>query len=265
MKTGRRLKIAAILTVAIFLISSAYAATTLCSYKGPSPDAPDNLQLSDFFVSGDKPVSVGDKVSVSFTLTNVNVGKYAVTFDDIYGVFVAAKDPDGKKRAFGNTYQGKILNAGESAPFEIDITLDKEGEWIFWASYCIKLATGGTKCGPDEWHSCKIKVEAKPVCPEGCECLTEAQAKELGYEYCEGEKIICGYDQYQNPMYCYEKPVVTPTPSPSPTATPTPTPETCHYDYEKDECVGSGRTGLPLEYDLQRPCYWKGYLCGVHL
>jgi len=216
-KNMARLKIAAILTVAIFLISSAYAAT-LCSYKGPSPDAPDNLQLSDFLVSGDSPVKVDDKVSVSFKLTYV--GKDTVTFDDIYGVFVAVKDPDGNTRMFGNTYQGKTLKAGGSAPFEIDITLDKEGEWIFWASYCIKSATGGTKCGPDEWHSCKIKVEAKSICPSGCDCLTPAQAKELGYEYCEGEKIVCGYDQYQNPMYCYEKPAVTPTPSPKITPTP---------------------------------------------
>ncbi len=212
------LKIAAILTVAIFLVSSVYAAT-LCSYKGPDTSEHD-LQLSDFLVSGDSPVRVDDKVSVSFKLTNI--GKYSVTFDDKYGVFVAVKDPDGKNRTFGNTYQGKTLKSGGSAPFETDITVDKEGEWTLWASYCIKLATGGTKCGPEEWHACKIKVEAKPTCPEGCECLTEAQAKELGYEYCQGEKTVCGYDQYQNPMYCYEKPAVTPTPTPKITPTPTP-------------------------------------------
>jgi PGF-CTERM protein len=53
-----------------------------------------------------------------------------------------------------------------------------------------------------------------PTCSEGCTCLTVAEAKELGYELCKGEKIICGYDQYQNPMYCYQKPSVTPTPTP---------------------------------------------------
>ena len=102
MKTGRRLKISAILMVAIFLISSAYAAT-LCSYKGPDVSEHD-LQLSDFLMSGDSPVRVEDNVSVSFTLTNV--GKYSVTFDDKYGVFVVAKDPNGKSHTFGNTYQG---------------------------------------------------------------------------------------------------------------------------------------------------------------
>jgi len=43
-------------------------------------------------------------------------------------------------------------------------------------------------------------------CSPGCECLTVIQSKELNYEYCNGRKTICGYDQYQNPMYCYEKP-----------------------------------------------------------
>jgi hypothetical protein len=41
-------------------------------------------------------------------------------------------------------------------------------------------------------------------CPSGCECLTAEDAKKKGYYYCEGEKTLCDYDQYQNPMYCYE-------------------------------------------------------------
>lgn len=203
---ARRLKILAILFGAILSISSVYAAT-ICSYKGPDTSEHD-LQLSDFLVSGDSPVRVGDKVPVSFNLTNG--GKYAVTFDDNYGVFVAAKDPAGNTRRFGNTYQGKTLNPERSINFEIDMTPDKEGEWILWASYCIN-AEKQTQCGPEEWHSCQLKVEAKPaptptpVCPEGCDCLTEEEAKELGYVYCKGKKKLCGYDQYQNAMYCYEK------------------------------------------------------------
>ncbi|MEM1670822.1 MAG: hypothetical protein QXT86_02075, partial [Archaeoglobaceae archaeon] len=50
------------------------------------------------------------------------------------------------------------------------------------------------------------------VCPEGCTCLTEENAKKLGYAYCQKEKILCGYDQFKNPMYCYQLPVTT-TPS----------------------------------------------------
>lgn len=194
-------KIIILLLFATFLISSVYAAT-LCSYKGPDI-AEHNLQLSDFLVSGDIPVRVGDNVSVSFKLTNV--GKYSVTFADESGVFVAAKDPEGRYTTFGNAYQGKILNPGNSASIKTDITLDKEGEWMVWSSYCIKTGRE-TSCSSEESHSCTIKVETKATCPEGCDCLNETQAKDLGYEYCRGEKIVCGYDQYQNPLHCYEKP-----------------------------------------------------------
>jgi len=103
-------------------------------------------------VSGDSPVRVGDKVSVSFQLTNV--GKSSVTFDDKNGVFAAAKDPDGKSTTFGSTYQGKTLKSKEFMTLKTDITLDKEGEWVLWASYCIKVEKE-TKCGPEEWHACK--------------------------------------------------------------------------------------------------------------
>lgn len=232
-KEIQKIKIIATLLGAALLISSVYGAT-LCSYKGPDTSEHD-LQLSDFLVSSDSPVKVGDKVSVSFKLTNV--GKYAVTFEDKYGIFVAAKDPDGNMRMVGNTYQGKTLKPKEFVTLETDLTLDKEGVWALWASYCIKVEKT-TKCGPEGWHACKITVETKPtptpipaptptpVCPEGCMCLTEEEAAKLGYSLCQGEKILCGYDQYQKPMYCFEKPAVTPPP------------EACHYDYEKGECVG---------------------------
>lgn len=227
---AKGIKIVAILIVTILLIPSAYAAT-LCLYKGPDTSEHD-LQLSDFEVSGDSPVSVDDKITVEFKLKNV--GKYAVTFDDKKGVFVAAKDPDG-------------------------------------------------------WHSCQINVEAKSLCPEGCECLTEAQAKELRYEYCEGEKIVCGYDQYQKPMYCYEKPAVTPSPSPSPTPTPTPvvtpiptptpskedtTPPTVstrkipekpklgdrvRYEVKANDPSGIGLTEIWMNGEMKRTCF--GPLC----
>lgn len=201
-RMNAKIKIVAILLVAIFLISSAYAGT-LCSYKDPDISEHD-LQLSDFKVSGDKPLNVGDKISVGFMLTYV--GKGYVTFGDKYGIFVAAKSPDGNSRTFGNTYQGKTLKSGDFVNIETDITLDKEGEWVLWVSYCIK-AGKETKCGPEKWlYTCHIIVEAKPTCPDGCGCLTEAQAKELGYAYCEGEKTLCGYDQSKIPMYCYQKP-----------------------------------------------------------
>ena len=43
----------------------------------------------------------------------------------------------------------------------------------------------------------------QPSCPDGCECMTNEKAKqEFGrYERCSNE--ICGYDQNQNPLYCF--------------------------------------------------------------
>lgn len=63
-------------------------------------------------------------------------------------------------------------------------------------------------------------------CPKGCECLLEEQAKKLGYTPCDEKPILCGYDKFQTPLYCY-KPPATPTPSPTPKIVPCPGSCTC--------------------------------------
>jgi len=45
-------------------------------------------------------------------------------------------------------------------------------------------------------------------CPSDCTCMDAAQAKTSGYSYCGGKQTLCGYDQYKNSLYCYQKPVV---------------------------------------------------------
>ena len=52
-----------------------------------------------------------------------------------------------------------------------------------------------------------ILLVLSAVCSEGCTCLSEENAKKLGYTYCQKEEIVCGYDQLKNPMYCYQPPV----------------------------------------------------------
>lgn len=49
------------------------------------------------------------------------------------------------------------------------------------------------------------------ACPDGCTCLGQDEAKDLGYPKCAAESNPCGYDQYQRYRYCYQKPVATPT------------------------------------------------------
>jgi hypothetical protein len=41
-------------------------------------------------------------------------------------------------------------------------------------------------------------------CPSGCSCLLPADAKAKGYDPCSGQLSVCGYDRYQNTMYCYK-------------------------------------------------------------
>lgn len=43
------------------------------------------------------------------------------------------------------------------------------------------------------------------VCPDHCRCVTEAEAKKLGLKYCNNEKKLCGYDEKQQPLYCYQE------------------------------------------------------------
>ena len=43
------------------------------------------------------------------------------------------------------------------------------------------------------------------VCPDRCRCITESEAKRLGLTYCRNEKKLCGYDEKQRPLYCYQE------------------------------------------------------------
>jgi hypothetical protein len=44
----------------------------------------------------------------------------------------------------------------------------------------------------------------EPICTDGCKCLTVLEAKEAGFDLCNGERTECGYDDNQNAMYCFE-------------------------------------------------------------
>jgi len=60
---------------------------------------------------------------------------------------------------------------------------------------------------------CVVSVQA--VCDKGCECLTPAEAKNLGYQYCGDKPQVCtdALSKTVTVKYCYEKPV---TPAPVP-------------------------------------------------
>jgi len=153
-------KSAILLVVLILSLIHSAQAALLCSYSGP--DTPDDyLELSDFEVTGPEPLRVGDTVTVSFTLKAIEV---PVQFGE-HGVFVAARDPDGADRSFGHTHQYYQLPAGESISVEASMTVDKEGEWIFWPSYHITENSPyyyGEHFAPDEWHACHLTAKIQP-------------------------------------------------------------------------------------------------------
>ncbi|MFC1919917.1 hypothetical protein ACFLWX_03920, partial [Chloroflexota bacterium] len=64
-------------------------------------------------------------------------------------------------------------------------------------------------CGTDQAGNllyCYQKPAVPVKCPEGCVCLTKAEADRLGYELCLGQAMVCGTDQAGNLKYCYQKP-----------------------------------------------------------
>nr|QNO46548.1 hypothetical protein HPDFPBIK_00007 [Methanosarcinales archaeon ANME-2c ERB4] len=151
----------AVLLLAIMLPAEA---ALLCSYSGSDPDSEDlyledwYLELSDFEVTGPEPLMVGDTVTVSFTLKAIEV---PILFGK-QGAFVAVNDPDGIDRSFGYTGQDPRLQVGESISVQASTTVDKEGEWIFWPSYHIKVGDvefPTDRFAPDEWHACYLTVE----------------------------------------------------------------------------------------------------------
>ena len=48
-----------------------------------------------------------------------------------------------------------------------------------------------------------LKYCFKAKCPQGCSCMTEEKAKEMGYTPCSGQRISCGYDANKRPLYCF--------------------------------------------------------------
>lgn len=54
-----------------------------------------------------------------------------------------------------------------------------------------------------------IPTTPPPSCPSACTCMLPGSAEKQGYLPCGGKLTLCGYDQYQNPKYCYQAPATT--------------------------------------------------------
>ena len=91
--------------------------------------------------------------------------------------------------------------SGQATGF--NYTGDKEGKDVIIASATVDgydLEAQATKA----WIS---KPTEEVECPQGCACRTEAEAERQGLVLCQGQKIVCEYDENQRPLkYCFEKP-----------------------------------------------------------
>jgi hypothetical protein len=96
-----------------------------------------------------------------------------------------------------------------------------------------RLVAGTTNAAATRVPLYCYKIPATtPVCPQGCSCLQEADARlKFGpNNYTRCQENTCGYDPSATtangiPKYCF-KPAVTPSP-------------TCVYDYQKNVCSGT--------------------------
>jgi len=70
---------------------------------------------------------------------------------------------------------------------------------------------------------CMKQESPSPVCPEGCACLPEDDAKLKGLEQCDNSQTPCGYQSVtatantqasRKPLYCYKAGITTITPQP---------------------------------------------------
>ena len=94
---------------------------------------------------------------------------------------------------------------------------------------CLTEAQAKEKYGPGGYEKCREEIcgretvagapaatavlavpkycfRPKPSCPDKCTCLTEEEAENQGYIFCQNEQKLCGYDDKQRPKYCYEPP-----------------------------------------------------------
>ncbi len=113
----------------------------------------DGLQLTNFSVTPTQ-VQAGDKVTVTFTLTNTT--SHPITISREYGIFVGARvnsTSDANNRDFGHRDKGRVLQPGHAMTMNATKKLDEAGTWRFWPAYNVN-----GHWGPFRWN--EIVVEA---------------------------------------------------------------------------------------------------------
>lgn len=113
--------------------------------------SPDGIRLTGLkAASGSDPASVGDTVTVSYSLTNAGDEPIQLEF-----TFVGVRNPAGENRDTEDMNEGKLLAPGETVNAQGRRLLDGAGSWEFWP--CYELGDG-RQC-PDKWQVFFILAE----------------------------------------------------------------------------------------------------------
>jgi hypothetical protein len=94
-------------------------------------------------VSRNSPPSVGDTITVSYSLTNVGDQPIQVEY-----TFVGARNASDDNKDSEDMNEGRVLGPGETLDAQGRILLDSAGAWELWPCYEL---SGGRQC-PDKWQ-----------------------------------------------------------------------------------------------------------------
>lgn len=134
----------------VWLLPSIESSSKICSFKGP--DVLYDMSLTNFEISGDLPVRVGDTVVVEFEWTpqkDVVLGS-----DGIFGgVYVSGLD----EGQFGNMLRNQEIDAWDKQEFLYNATFPLNGTWEIWPSFHLNNDSQDLY-GFSFWHTCSIEV-----------------------------------------------------------------------------------------------------------
>jgi TIR domain len=110
--------------------------------------SPDDIRLTGLkAASGSVPASVGDTVTVSYSLTNAGDEPIRLEY-----TFVGVRNPAGENRDTEDMNEGRSLAPGETVNAQGRRLLDGAGAWEFWPCYVLS----GERFCPDKWQSFEV-------------------------------------------------------------------------------------------------------------
>jgi TIR domain len=108
--------------------------------------SPDGIRLTGLKATSRRdpdPPSVGDTVTVSYSLTNATDQRI-----QLESTFVGVRNPAGEHRDAEDMNEGRALAPGETVNAQGRVLLDSAGKWELWPCY---LLSGDRLC-PDKWQ-----------------------------------------------------------------------------------------------------------------